>query len=165
MKLLTPSFEIITKIEPETILSTIEKAGRMCYKSEGKITDFENTKKFVRGLIKRKHFAMIEHQSITVKFVCDRGVSHEIVRHRIASFAQESTRYCDYSDSGEKGGINMITPFFFTEGKQRAEVSAEVALQMFNVWYEAMLAAEEYYNKLISLGALPEEADQCSLIL
>ena len=82
----------------DELYKKIEKAGRTCYKSEDRITP-ESARKFVAGLIKHGHEAMIEHASMTVRFVVDRGVSHEIVRHRIASFAQESTRYCVAGDT------------------------------------------------------------------
>ena len=92
MKIIEAGHEIITPITREVILKRIEEVGRVCYKSEDKITD-DSAPKFVKMLIERGHEAMIEHCSFSVKFICDRGVSHEIVRHRIASFAQESTRY------------------------------------------------------------------------
>ena len=96
MNILKAGFEILTPISEGGIeeLKHIEKIGRVCYKSEGNITeDGESAKKFVKMLINRGHEAMIEHSSLSVKFTVDRGVSHELVRHRIASFAQESNRY------------------------------------------------------------------------
>lgn len=95
MKISEPSVELINAPDYKTLLTTIEAAGRTCYKSEDKITD-GSAEKFVRGIIKRGHEAVIEHGSLTVRFICDRGVSHEIVRHRLAAFCQESTRYCNY---------------------------------------------------------------------
>ena len=94
MKVIKPSFQIITPIDSDQILKTIETVGRTCYKSEDKITD-DSCKSFVSGIIKRGHEAVIEHYNITVRLINDRGVSHEEVRHRIASYAQESTRYCN----------------------------------------------------------------------
>lgn len=94
MKIIEPYFEIIGSVDGDSILRHIEQCGRVCYKSEDKITD-DSAEKFVANIIKRGHEAVLEHQSITVRFVCDRGVSHEIVRHRLASFCQESTRYCN----------------------------------------------------------------------
>lgn len=93
MKIIKPGFEFITPINGSVILKRLEECGRVCYKSEGKITD-DSAPKFVAGIIKRGHEAVLEHCSFTVKFICDRGVSHEIVRHRLASYCQESTRYC-----------------------------------------------------------------------
>lgn len=109
MKIVKPSYEILTPIDGDYILRFIERVGRVCYKSEGKITD-NSAPKFVAGLIKRGHEAMLEHYSLTVKFTVDRGISHEIVRHRLASFAQESTRYCKYS-----GDVEVIAPLGYED--------------------------------------------------
>jgi thymidylate synthase (FAD) len=109
-----PSYQILTNIDAEEILCSIERAGRTCYKSEDRITE-NSAVKFVQNLIKRKHFAMLEHQSLSVLFVVDRGVSHEIVRHRICSFAQESTRFCDYGNKG----IILIHPPGLTEAQYK----------------------------------------------
>lgn len=92
-------------------LQHIELCGRVCYKSEDKITD-TSAAKFVAGIIKRGHEAVLEHFDITVKFVCDRGVSHEIVRHRMASYCQESTRYCNYSKDVFGSEITVHLPLF-----------------------------------------------------
>ena len=116
MRIIKPSYEIMTPISDGGIeeLKRIEAAARTCYKSEDKITeDGTSAKKMVKALVTRGHEAMLEHSQLTVKFICDRGVSHEIVRHRICSFAQESTRYCNYS--GDKFGeeLTFIEPSFF----------------------------------------------------
>ena len=92
MKIIKPDVKFITPIDGATILKRLEHCGRVCYKSEDKITE-GSAEKFVAGIIKREHEAVLEHCSFTVKFICDRGVSHEIVRHRMASYCQESTRY------------------------------------------------------------------------
>ena len=86
--------EIITKDDGISILKRLEEIGRTCYQSEDKITD-DSYVNFIKGLIQRGHESVLEHQNITVKFIIDRGVSHEIVRHRLASYSQESTRYCN----------------------------------------------------------------------
>lgn len=93
MRIVNPSAEILGNVDGKAILKHIELCGRVCYKSEDKITD-GSAEKFVAGIIKRGHEAVLEHANITTKFVCDRGVSHEIVRHRLAAYCQESTRYC-----------------------------------------------------------------------
>ena len=98
-------------------------------------------------LISRGHEAMIEHSSLSVKFTVDRGVSHELVRHRIASFAQESTRYCNYSKDKFDNGITFIKPFFFKDGTEE-----------YNKWINAMEDAEDYYLELIAMGKTPQEA-------
>lgn len=104
MKLIKPSTEILSSIDGDVVLRTIEQVARTCYKSEDLITD-DSAKKMVSNLLKNGHEAMIEFYDVTVKFICDRGVSHEIVRHRVASYAQESTRYCNYSK--EKFGSEL----------------------------------------------------------
>lgn len=146
MKIIKPSYEIMTPINRETILKNIELAGRTCYKSEDKITE-DSASKFVRMLVKNGHEAMIEHQAITVKFVCDRGVSHEIVRHRIASFAQESTRYCNYSNDKFGSEITVIEPFFFDKDSEE-----------YKVWWACCATAEVDYLRLLRLGRSPQEA-------
>jgi thymidylate synthase (FAD) len=109
MKLIKPSTEILTPINGLDILQTLEKVARTCYKSEDKITE-DSAEKIVKTLISKGHEAMIEFFDITVKFICDRGVSHELVRHRIASFAQESTRYVNYSKGQFGGHLTFIIP-------------------------------------------------------
>lgn len=146
MKVIKPSFEILTPIDRESIYQQIERVARTCYKSEDKITS-TSAPKMVKGLISRHHLAMIEHAHISVKFICDRGVSHEIVRHRIASYAQESTRYCNYSSGKHGNEITVIKPFFFKEGTEE-----------YFAWYSACHFAEIEYLKLIEMGRTPQEA-------
>ena len=168
MRIIEPSYEILTEISESGIkeLQHIEKIGRVCYKSEDKITeDGESAKKFVKMLIERGHEAMIEHLSLSVKFTVDRGVSHELVRHRIASFAQESTRYCNYSKDKFDNGITFIKPFFFDtrnlEKNGWDKISDEEMTKLRYkeiLWENQMKSAEEAYLKLISEGATPQEA-------
>jgi thymidylate synthase (FAD) len=146
MKIIKPSFEILTDINGIEILKSIEKAGRVCYKSEDKITE-NSALKFVENIIKREHEAVIEHYNITVKFICDRGVSHEIVRHRIASYAQESTRYCNYSNDKFGNELTFIRPQFFYMGSDSE-----------TTWGMAMEFAEKAYFTLLDEGATPQEA-------
>ncbi len=136
MKIIRPSVEILA-ITPD-ILKTIEKAGRTCYKSESKITR-DSAKKFVRGIIKRGHESVIEHGVITIKLVCDRGVTHEIVRHRLGSYSQESTRYVNYKDE-----LTVIEPCFW-----RRENAHKNGKYKYITWKSAMLKAEENYRTLI----------------
>ena len=148
MKIIKMGYEILTEISDGGIaeLQHIEKIGRVCYKSEDKITkDGESAKKFVKMIIERGHEAMIEHSSLSVKFIVDRGVSHELVRHRIASFAQESTRYCNYSKDKFDNGVTFIKPFFFDDTKYQR-------------WLAAMADAESAYLDLMNSGATPQEA-------
>lgn len=152
MKVIDPGFEILTEISEDGIkeLQHIEKIARRCYKSEDKITeDGESAKKMVANLIKRKHFAMIEHGSVSVLFTVDRGVSHELVRHRMASFAQESTRYCNYAQGKFGGELTFIRPFFFT---------VEDDPMKYGTWATEMSSAEHTYLELLKNGASPQEA-------
>ena len=144
MKCVKPSVNFMQPVDGAAILKHLEACGRVCYKSEGRITE-GSAEKFVRDVIKRGHEAVLEHVSVTVKFICDRGVSHEIVRHRLASYCQESTRYCNYSKEGFGSEITVIEPPFFEDGQLAT-------------WYQAMDMAENRYLTLLSRGASPQEA-------
>ena len=162
MNILKAGFEILTPISEGAIeeLTHIEKIGRVCYKSEGKITeDGESAKKFVKMLINRGHEAMIEHSSLSVKFVVDRGVSHELVRHRIASFAQESTRYVNYSLEKFGNEINVIDirNGIDLDNKMK-NMDSDTILAIMGEWCLAMEDAEKHYMKMIELGATPQIA-------
>ena len=146
MKIIKPDVQFITPIDGATILKRLEQCGRVCYKSEDKITE-GSAEKFVAGIIKRGHEAVLEHYSFTVKFICDRGVSHEIVRHRMASYCQESTRYCNYSKEGFDGEITVIRPSFLTEGTPG-----------WQYWKVACRMAEKSYFELLDWGCSPQEA-------
>lgn len=128
------------------IYRKIEYAGRTCYKSTDKITD-ESAEKFVRIIVKNGHEAMLEHESITVKFIVDRGVSHELVRHRLASFAQESTRYCNYSQDKFGSKITVIKPYFYKDHSEE-----------YDLWKAAVENAEYKYFQLLNAGSTPQEA-------
>ncbi len=148
-----PEVEIIDMEDYETILKKIEKIGRVCYKSEDKISQ-GSAEKFVRNLLSRQHESVIEHESITAKFICDRGVTHELVRHRIASYSQESTRYCNYG--GDKFG-NQITVIDLASGFSY-DLTKEKDQAKYQVWTKAMEQCEQAYFDLLSLGATPQEA-------
>jgi thymidylate synthase (FAD) len=139
MKFIEPYVEI-EEIDGIALLKKIEKAGRTCYQSEARITS-DSYIRFIKGIIARGHLSVIEHVVVTAKVVCDRGVSHEIVRHRIASYSQESTRYVNY-----KEGIEVIQPPYIID---------QVALAK---WEASMLHAENTYKDLISLKVAPEIA-------
>lgn len=147
MKAIKAGYEIMDTLDGTAILKKLERIGRVCYKSEDKITE-DSCVGFVAGLIKRGHEAMLEHFSFSVKFIVDRGVSHELVRHRVASFAQESTRYCNYGNSD--GGITVIAPLFFKE--------SEDEFTNYDKWCIAVIGAEEAYLELLQGGATPQEA-------
>lgn len=150
MKIVEPYTEILTDISDGGIkeLKFIEGIARRCYKSEDKITeDGESAKKLISNLVKSKHEAMLEHSILTVLFVVDRGVSHEIVRHRMASFAQESTRYCNYTKGKFGGELTFIKPFTIERD----------SLEYID-WYNAMYEAELDYNHMIACGVQPQIA-------
>lgn len=146
MKIIEPSVELINSPSYSGLLSLIELAGRTCYKSESKITE-DSAEKFVRNILKRGHEAVIEHGSVTVRFTCDRGVSHEIVRHRLASYCQESTRYCNYSKESFGGEISFVRPSTMAKGS--------VAMPQ---WIAACKQAEFSYFAMLDYGCTPQEA-------
>ena len=142
-----PEIEILSTESYEDMLRRIEKIGRVCYKSEERIGE-GTAEKFIAGIIKRGHESVIEHGSITVKVTCDRGVTHEIVRHRIASFSQESSRYCNYSK--DKFG-NQITCIDLATGFSY-DLNDENDRKKYEVWQKAMEAAEQIKDALKKYG-------------
>lgn len=150
MKIIKPSFQIEQELNQENILKSIERAGRTCYKSEHLVND-NSAEKFVKAIIKRGHESVIEHEKITVRIICDRGVSHEIIRHRIASYSQESTRYCNYCNDKFGNELTFIEPCFFNSESEEDKKNKEI-------WLKSMQFIEEQYNMLIENGAKPEEA-------
>lgn len=146
MKVIKPSFIIESNINNEEILKHIEKAGRTAYKSEDKITE-ESAKKFISKIMNFKHESVIEHYSITVRVICDRGVTHEIVRHRLASYTQESTRYVNYSKGKYGSEITVIEPVFWDKDSVKHKI-----------WHSAMRFAEKAYMELLEAGATAQEA-------
>lgn len=146
MKVIKPHYEIVNIPKGTDVLRRIEEAGRTCYKSESKITD-TSAEEFARKILKLGHHSVIEHESASVRIICDRGVTHEIVRHRLASYSQESTRYANYSKNRFGSEITVIKPCFWEEGSRE-----------YKMWYEAMLNAEKVYIELVENGASPQEA-------
>ena len=144
MKIISPSVEILTPLDGTAVLRHIEQCGRVCYKSEGKTTE-SSAPAFVANIIKRGHEAVLEHFDITVKFICDRGVSHGIVRHRMASYCQESTRYCNYAKDDFGNEITVIEPYYLDA-------------QGLYLWRRACEAAEASYFELLNWGCTPQEA-------
>lgn len=159
MKIVQSGFEILRphQLSNETknsIYRAIERAGRTCYKSEDKITP-ESAAKFVQSMVKSGHEAMLEHASMTVKFTVDRGVTHEMVRHRIASFAQESTRYCNYGSGKFDSNITYISigNTILSHGHTAKQME-----KLLTEWEKACKDAEKHYMKMLQLGATPEIA-------
>lgn len=119
----------------------IERIARTCYKSEGKIksgSDIDLLKK----LITRKHFPMLEFGDIVVRFVTNRGVTHELVRHRLCSFAQESTRYVRYND------IEFIEPVWWDKVHEDQK----------KVFLAYLRVTEDTYADLLDSGWQPQQA-------
>lgn len=122
----------------------IERTGRTCYKSEEKITE-GSADKFVKMVLERGHHSVIEHAYASFRVVCDRGVSHEFVRHRLMSFSQESTRYCNYSKDKFGGEVTVIEPPGLINFRRDA-------------WLTAMSYAERVYLDMIEAGVSPQIA-------
>ena len=156
MLLIKPSHKI-EFIQPDA-LKRIEFAGRTCYKSEAAITS-GSAKKFVKMIINRGHETVLEHANMTVRFICDRGVTHEIVRHRLVAYSQESTRYCNYS-----GGVTFIIPPWIAIDP--GEYSIQDLMQFGDdgpiipedFWFFAMIQAEYNYKELIEKEWTPQQA-------
>lgn len=146
MKIIEPVVFIESDVTQEQAMRMIERAGRVCYKSEDRI-ESGSSAKFIRGILKRGHESVIEHMSITVRIICDRGVSHEIVRHRIASYSQESTRYCNYATDKFSKEITVIKPLFWNDTSKE-----------YFIWKKAMEDCEKAYFDLINSGVTPQEA-------
>ena len=109
MRIIDASYKI-ENLPSQEDMKLIEAAGRVCYKSEERITDASFVD-FISSIVRRGHESVLEHSMLTVRFICDRGVSHELVRHRLASFSQESTRYCNYG-----GDVTFILPSYLQVG-------------------------------------------------
>lgn len=146
MRIIEPSFEILENINGSEVLKKIEKCGRVCYKSEDNSTE-ESARKFINMIIKSGHESVLEHEKISVRIICDRGITHEIVRHRIASYSQESTRYCNYSKNKFGNELTFIKPMFWNADSPE-----------YCIWKESMQVSENNYMKMIEMGVLPQEA-------
>lgn len=170
MRLIKPYYEIESEINGQLILKHLEKAARTCYKSEHQIEDFNKTKKFVAGLIKRGHESTIEHYSLSVRFIVDRGVTHELVRHRLVAYSQESTRYCNYSKDEFSGHVTYIIPPWMNleEGVYRVDPYANKfyvdEVELFPTpagrnWLSSLAESEmTYLNLLEASGWSPQQA-------
>ena len=138
MKIIEPSVELIDDINQEAVLKKIERCGRVCYQSQPREDSAEN---FVRMLIKRGHESVLEHVNLTFHIICDRAIQNELVRHRLASFSVESTRYCKYDD------LEVIMP-----------IDLKLKTVQGDDWLRAMREAQKFYNFMLNFGYPPEEA-------
>lgn len=151
MILVKPSWVLEGTTDFTGKLTAIMKAGATCYKSEP-----QDVSAFVRKIIKRGHESVIEHVGLTVRFVVDRGVSHELVRHRLAAYSQESTRYCNYG-----GGVAFIIPPWVgvEPGEYHDETYTMNQLPYADLqWFVAMLNAEAWYKHLLEAKWTPQQA-------
>lgn len=146
-RFINPHWNFEEAIDSDKIMRTIEKAGRTCYKSENNISD-GSAEKFISNIIKLGHESVLEHEKITVRIICDRGISHELVRHRIASYSQESTRYCNYSNNKFDNELTFIIP----PQLSKLDMSIPKYQDLRIVWQNAMEEAETRYMSLITLG-------------
>lgn len=146
MKIIEPSVELAQDLNAAEIMRHIERAGRVCYKSESNISD-TSAEKFIANIIKSGHESVIEHVSITFKIICDRGITHEIVRHRLASYSQESSRYCDYSGDKFGGELTFIKPCYWNDDDEN-----------YLLWRQTMETIEQNYLTMRKNGARPEQA-------
>ena len=165
MKIIEPSVTIEDKINGQAILKKIERIGRVCYKSEGNITE-DSAERFVKNLMNKNHESVLEHVSISVRVICDRGVSHEIVRHRIASYSQESTRYCNYSKDKFGNELTFIKPCWFKSSIEDLNTYANIRGTFDKienagewVWVDTLRSAEiSYFTLLETCIWTPEQA-------
>jgi thymidylate synthase (FAD) len=146
MKIIDQSYEILSDPDLRKQLTLIELAGRTAYKSEDKITDY-SAKEFALMINKKNHEAVLEHSFLSVKFITDRGVSHELVRHRLCSFTQESTRFCNYSKDKFDNQLTFIWPIWYN---QEETASA--------IWLKSISQSEIDYLEMIKLGWNPQQA-------
>jgi thymidylate synthase (FAD) len=147
MKIIKQSWQFEDEIDENKILKKLELAGRTCYKSEDKAGD--NPCTFVKSIMSKNHASVLEHASITVRIITDRGVTHELVRHRLASYSQESTRYCNYSKDKFGGEITVIEPTW---------LAGQESTKQYEEWATQMLYTENGYFTLLKMGWTPQQA-------
>ena len=152
MKIINPSVILEDEIDGQAILKKLERIGRTCYKSEGNITE-DSAERFVKNIMNRNHMSVIEHVNVSVRVICDRGVSHEIVRHRIASYSQESTRYCNYSNDKFGNELTFIRPCYWETENTDGSINGKLL-----IWEDTMQGIEYNYIALLENGATPEQA-------
>lgn len=139
MEIIKPSVMIVDDIDADKLLKKLELSGRKCWQSEPK---GQSERRFVDTIIKREHTSVLEHVNITFDIICDRGVSHELVRHRIASFSQESTRYVNYNNK-----MKFIEP-----------ITLKKQPELYALWKSECEHSEQTYKQMIEMGAKPQEA-------
>lgn len=159
MQLIKPSYQILSLPNTDQILLFLETCGRVAYKSEDRI-GLGTAKKFIRSIVGNQHLSVIEHVSMTVRFICDRGVTHELVRHRLCSFTQESTRYCNYSKDKHGNQLTFIIPPWYQDilAPGEYDMVPDNLDEVAENWFIAMYRAEEHYLNSLALGESPQQA-------
>ncbi len=160
MRIIEPYIVLEDNIDGKEILKKIERIGRVCYKSENNIKE-GSAEKFVSNLINRHHESVLEHESISVRVICDRGVSHEIVRHRLASYSQESTRYINYTNDKFGNELTFIKPCFWDNENNIDENNIEVkhaCANNYEQWAKCIWIIENCYFSMLKRGVTPEQA-------
>ena len=146
VQIVKSSFEILTPIDADFVLRHIERCGRTCYQSFDKADETSHLR-FLKHIVSRHHESVIEHFSVSVKFIMDRAIANELVRHRLASFSQESTRYCCYAKDKFGNEISVIKPVMLDENSPA-----------YQTWYRGMEQIEQAYLKMLDEGQTPETA-------
>ena len=153
MKIIRQGFTFEEPADGEAILRKLEQIGRVCYKSEEKITS-DSAKGFVERMLKSGHHSVIEHHNISVRAVTDRGVTHEIVRHRIGSYSQESTRYCNYAQDKFGKEITVILPVWFYD----MDGCGEITMHQYDTWIECCQRIERDYMSMLDMRMSAQQA-------
>jgi thymidylate synthase (FAD) len=141
-----PSFKIVSGKSKEEMYDNLERIGRTCYKSD-KLQSADSSVAFIKKILSSGHESVIEHESITVRMIIDRGISHELVRHRLASYSQESSRYCNYANDRFGREISVIKPCLISYGTNQ-----------YLIWEAAVKNSESAYMSMIDAGFAPEVA-------
>lgn len=165
MNIIEQNWKFLGRVDAYQLLNNIESAGRVCYKSEDKITE-DSAKAFVREAIKSGHYSVIEHGVISIRIITDRGVGHELIRHRLASYSQESTRYCNYSRNKFGKELTMILPVWFKNinpvvvdfGIGNCPAGLIKTEKQYILWKNVCKGIERDYFALLELGQSPQEA-------
>ena len=156
MKLLDAKYEILTDIDSDKIMMNLGTYAGVCYKGINSNPNIETAKRVISNCIKDGHESVIEHEKITVRFFVDRGITHELVRHRLASFTQESTRYCNYSN--DKFGNDVTFIDIHDVVHNCLSYDSEATIAILNEWYNACRDSEKHYFRMLQLGASPQIA-------
>jgi len=157
MIIVRPSFTIETELDGPQILWDLAMFARVSYKSEAN-ADKESAESFIKKRMDGGHWTVLEHYSITVRFICNRGVSHELVRHRLASYTQESTRFCNYSKNRFGKEITVISPTWLLSPEKEVKDLSQDEACLYRTWQSAMEMAETAYFTLLKMGAKPQYA-------